>query len=63
MKRLILQFANQVLSKNDLRQIKGGDNPYGGGGCGSFCPDGSGASCERSSTGGCVCKNRYYCTG
>lgn len=36
MKKVLLKFADSILSKNEMKSLKGG-NPYGGGGetCGS----------------------------
>lgn len=55
MKNLLMKFADQILSKDELKRVKGGDNPYGGGGgCGLCYVQGAGRSCS-SFYGQCVC--------
>lgn len=58
MKKIIMQFSNQLLSSNELKVIKGGDGYFAScdSGCGVVCdegiacgtgyfPDGSGEGC------------------
>lgn len=58
MKKLLQKLAESVLSREDLKRIKGGDNPYGAG-----CPDG--ASYQTSVECGSNCKGRQtaHCSG
>lgn len=55
MKMLLLKFADQVLSKDELKRVKGGDDPYGPqGSCGQCHKNSQSAPCFNNG-GGCSC--------
>ncbi len=61
MKKIISKFAGSLLSREDLKAIKGGEE-YGGSGCGqcwSYVTEKI-ISCKSSPTGGCTCSGGGY---
>lgn len=47
MKTILMKFANQVLTREEIRNVKGGDG-YSGGSCSTTCAQGGTASVECS---------------
>ncbi len=60
MKKVISNFGDATLSREQMKEVKGGNEELGGGSCTAGCPNTGGATLSCTSTNGLCSKSEAH---